>query len=167
MTSKNNYAKHILDGYSFEGESLTLGAATLEQDTIAKAFVKIPLKTINRHGLIPGATGTGKTKTLQVLSEQLSDKGVPVLLMDILNQNEIKMLHGSSKLAPLYSADIDRESAYEILNKKIKTAQEVSKREVNPSKRSPSSYKRQHPIVKVLTSATFIRAVFGILKKVV
>ena len=49
MTSKNNYAKHILDGYSFEGESLTLGAATLEQDTIAKAFVKIPLKTINRH----------------------------------------------------------------------------------------------------------------------
>ena len=70
MTSKNNYNKHILDGYSFEGESLTLGAATLEQDTIAKAFVKIPLKTINRHGLISGATGTGKTKTLQVLSEQ-------------------------------------------------------------------------------------------------
>ena len=91
----------------------------------------------------------------------------PKSRMDILSQNEIKMLHGSSKLAPLYSADIDRESAYEILNKKIKTAQEVSKKEVNPSKRSPSSYKRQHPIVKVLTSATFIRAVFGILKKVV
>ena len=47
------------------------------------AQVKIPLKTMNRHGLIAGATGTGKTKTLQVISEQLSEKGVPVLLMDV------------------------------------------------------------------------------------
>ena len=47
------------------------------------AQVKIPLKTMNRHGLIAGATGTGKTKTLQVISEQLSEKGIPVLLMDV------------------------------------------------------------------------------------
>ena len=46
-------------------------------------LVKIPLRTLNRHGLIAGATGTGKTKTLQVISEQLSEKGVPVLLMDV------------------------------------------------------------------------------------
>ena len=45
--------------------------------------VRVPLKTMNRHGLIAGATGTGKTKTLQVISEQLSEKGVPVLLMDV------------------------------------------------------------------------------------
>ncbi|MEQ9581393.1 MAG: DUF853 family protein, partial [Arenibacter sp.] len=50
---------------------------------ITDAHVKIPLKTLNRHGLIAGATGTGKTKTLQVIAENLSDKGIPVLLMDL------------------------------------------------------------------------------------
>jgi DNA helicase HerA-like ATPase len=55
----------------------------LGEETVTNALVKIPLKTLNRHGLIAGATGTGKTKTLQVLVENLSDKGVPVLLMDI------------------------------------------------------------------------------------
>ena len=52
-------------------------------EAVNKAFVKVPLKTLNRHGLIAGATGTGKTKTLQVLAENLSDKGIPVLLMDL------------------------------------------------------------------------------------
>jgi len=47
------------------------------------AHIKIPLKTLNRHGLISGATGTGKTKTLQVIAENLSEKGIPVLLMDL------------------------------------------------------------------------------------
>jgi len=55
----------------------------LDGETIKDAFVKVPLKTMNRHGLIAGATGTGKTKSLQVLAENLSDKGIPVLLMDI------------------------------------------------------------------------------------
>ena len=55
----------------------------LGEETITNAFVKLPLKTINRHGLIAGATGTGKTKTLQVFAENLSEAGVPVLLMDV------------------------------------------------------------------------------------
>jgi DNA helicase HerA-like ATPase len=60
-----------------------LGCAILDGEPVSGAQVKVPLKTMNRHGLIAGATGTGKTKTLQVISEQLSEKGVPVLLMDI------------------------------------------------------------------------------------
>ncbi len=55
----------------------------LDGETMTNAFVNIPLKTMNRHGLIAGATGTGKTKSLQVFAENLSDKGIPVLLMDI------------------------------------------------------------------------------------
>lgn len=45
--------------------------------------VKIPLKTLNRHGLIAGATGTGKTKTMQIMAEQLALQGIPCLLMDL------------------------------------------------------------------------------------
>ena len=55
----------------------------LDGETIKDAFIKVPLKTLNRHGLIAGATGTGKTKTLQVMAENLSEKGIPSLLMDI------------------------------------------------------------------------------------
>ena len=47
------------------------------------AQVRIPLATVNRHGLVAGATGTGKTKTLQVMAEQLSAAGVPVMMADI------------------------------------------------------------------------------------
>ena len=83
MTSKNDFFKHIIDGYTFKGEYITLGAATLNTKTLTNCFVKVPLKTMNRHGLIAGATGTGKTKTLQILAENLSEKGVPVLLMDV------------------------------------------------------------------------------------
>ena len=54
-----------------------------EGETVTNSYVKIPLKTLNRHGLIAGATGTGKTKTLQVLAENLSEQGIPVLLMDL------------------------------------------------------------------------------------
>ena len=73
----------IETGYSSKGDHINLGAAMLGEETVTGSFVKIPLKTINRHGLIAGATGTGKTKTLQVLSENLSEKGIPVLLMDL------------------------------------------------------------------------------------
>ncbi len=84
MTNKKeSFLDQITKGYFSKGESLILGGALLDGEAIADAHVKIPLKTLNRHGLIAGATGTGKTKTIQVLSEQLSSFGVPVLMMDI------------------------------------------------------------------------------------
>lgn len=83
MSRKEDFIQQITDGYSSKGESITLGGAILEGEALADAHVKIPLKTLNRHGLIAGATGTGKTKTIQVLSEQLSTFGIPVLMMDI------------------------------------------------------------------------------------
>lgn len=83
MSKKENFIQIINEGYASKGESITLGGAMLDGEAIAEAPVKIPLKTLNRHGLIAGATGTGKTKTIQVLSEQLSTFGIPVLMMDI------------------------------------------------------------------------------------
>ncbi|PCH75671.1 MAG: ATPase [Flavobacteriaceae bacterium] len=83
MSRTEDFFKHITEGYQTKGDFITMGAAMLDGTTVKDAFVKIPLKTLNRHGLIAGATGTGKTKTLQVMAENLSEKGVPVLLMDI------------------------------------------------------------------------------------
>lgn len=83
MNKEENFIKQINEGYLSQGESITLGGAILDGEVLPNTFVKIPLKTLNRHGLIAGATGTGKTKTIQVLSEQLSSYGIPVLMMDI------------------------------------------------------------------------------------
>ncbi|MBG6187223.1 helicase HerA-like domain-containing protein [Flavobacterium sp. CAN_S2] len=83
MSKKEDFTKHISEGYSSKGESIILGGAILDGEALPDAFIKVPLKTLNRHGLIAGATGTGKTKTIQVLSEQLSSFGIPVLMMDI------------------------------------------------------------------------------------
>ncbi len=83
MTNSDKFIKDIAEGNTFKGDYITLGAAMLDGETKTNAYVNVPLKTMNRHGLIAGATGTGKTKTLQVLAENLSEKGVPVLLMDI------------------------------------------------------------------------------------
>ncbi|MGD0753930.1 MAG: helicase HerA-like domain-containing protein [Bacteroidales bacterium] len=83
MDRKKSFTTSITEGYSCAGDCIILGGAILDGQPIAEAQVKIPLKTMNRHGLIAGATGTGKTKTLQVISEQLSEKGIPVLLMDV------------------------------------------------------------------------------------
>lgn len=83
MGNKEKFFEHIEQGYAMKGDYITMGAGMLDGETITNAYIKIPLKTMNRHGLIAGATGTGKTKTLQVLAENLSDKGIPVLLMDL------------------------------------------------------------------------------------
>jgi uncharacterized protein len=83
MPSKEQFIQNIKDGYTFKGESVKIGAAVLDGEVVPEASVFLPLKTMNRHGLIAGATGTGKTKTLQMMSEFLSDNSVPVLLMDI------------------------------------------------------------------------------------
>jgi DNA helicase HerA-like ATPase len=71
------------EGYGFEGPSLLLGAPLLDGRVASSARVRVPLEMMNRHGLIAGATGTGKTKTLQVLAAQLASAGVPVFLADL------------------------------------------------------------------------------------
>lgn len=83
MSTKKKFTEHINDGYKFKGDSLILGGAMLDGEPVQGLQVKIPLKTLNRHGLIAGATGTGKTKSLQVLAEQMSVNGIPSVLMDI------------------------------------------------------------------------------------
>ena len=70
-------------GYTFEGAALELGGLLVDATTLGGVPVRIPLSMLNRHGLIAGATGTGKTKTLQLLAEQLSSAGVPVFAADI------------------------------------------------------------------------------------
>lgn len=83
MTKIEQFKQELSKGYTFKGDSIILGSAILDGEVLAGTQIKIPLKTMNRHGLIAGATGTGKTKSLQVLAECLSDASVPVLLMDI------------------------------------------------------------------------------------
>ena len=83
MADNANFLELVKTGYSFKGECFKIGAAMLDGTVVSGADVLIPLKTMNRHGLIAGATGTGKTKTLQMLAEGLSDASVPVLMMDI------------------------------------------------------------------------------------
>ena len=83
MSTKDEFVQAIQRGYSFKGEHVKLGCGILNGEVVNNADVTLPLKTLIRHGLIAGATGTGKTKTLQVLSEYLSDASIPVLLLDI------------------------------------------------------------------------------------
>ena len=108
----------------------------------------------------------------------------PMSRMDILSQKELNQLLDDSKLVLKYNEEIHRESAYEMLNEKIKNAEELKKKQderlalekereaikkekaTKSRRKSSTRYQRQNPVVKVLTSATFIRAVFGVLKKV-
>ena len=73
----------VTAGYAFDGAALELGTLMLGPGQVVQAPVRIPLAMVNRHGLVAGATGTGKTKTLQLLAEQLSGHGVPVFAADI------------------------------------------------------------------------------------
>ena len=83
MAASAEFINRISVGYTFKGDSLVLGGAMFGKEAVAGSLVRMPLTAVNRHGLISGATGTGKTKTVQLLAEQLSKKGIPVLLMDI------------------------------------------------------------------------------------
>src|SRR4051794_37004128 len=76
-------AAELQKAYAFDGPALELGAAVLDGTAHPEARIRMPLSMLNRHGLVAGATGTGKTKTLQLIAEQLSDNGVPVFLADI------------------------------------------------------------------------------------
>lgn len=83
MSYKEEFVQEIQNSYQYKGDKIILGKAKLEGEVLTETEISIALKTLNRHGLIAGATGTGKTKSLQILAEQLSLKGVPSLLMDI------------------------------------------------------------------------------------
>ena len=73
----------IRAGYTFPGPSLELGALVADDEADSATPIRIPLSLLNRHGLVAGATGTGKTKTIQVIAEQPVYQGVPVFLADI------------------------------------------------------------------------------------
>ncbi|MDT0213958.1 DUF853 family protein [Rothia sp. ARF10] len=79
----NAHLDEIRAGYAFDGPALEFGATVIDDTAHPDAPVRIPLGVLNRHGLVAGATGTGKTKTLQLMAEQLSGQGVPVFLADI------------------------------------------------------------------------------------
>ncbi len=83
MEKQKKFVEFLNQGYHFEKETLTLGAAMLDGSVEKAAQVKLAISTLNRHGLIAGATGTGKTVTLQVLAENMCEAGIPVLLMDL------------------------------------------------------------------------------------
>ena len=83
MDRQTQFRNHLAEGQVFKKDYIVLGTGILDGEPVSNAQIKIPLKTLNRHGLIAGATGTGKTKTLQVIAEQLSLKGIPSVLMDL------------------------------------------------------------------------------------
>ncbi|CAN5709357.1 DUF853 family protein [soil metagenome] len=115
MAKKEEFIQAINAGYTFKGESVKIGAAVLDGEVIPEAGIYLPLKTMNRHGLIAGATGTGKTKTLQTLSEFLSDASVPVMLMDIKGD-----LSGIAAIGTVNDKLTDR---YQKINMEYKPAQ--------------------------------------------
>lgn len=83
MSVTENFRSEILKGYTFKGRNIILGGAMLDGVCVPDTHVRLPLSMMNRHGLIAGATGSGKTKTLQIIAEQLSAQSVPVILMDV------------------------------------------------------------------------------------
>jgi DNA helicase HerA-like ATPase len=81
--SVDKFKQEIEPAFSYSGKAITLGGVVYDKNVVPGIQVKMPLSTVNRHGLIAGATGTGKTKSIQRFTEALSEQGVNVLLMDI------------------------------------------------------------------------------------
>lgn len=100
MAKKSGDSATIIDdiraGYTFDGPALTMGALLFEGEPVADAHIKLPIGMLNRHGLVAGATGTGKTRTLQLMSEQLSDNGVSVFITDVKGDLSGMMTPGES-----------------------------------------------------------------------
>ena len=78
-----DFATDIAAAYATDGPAIDLGRGVLDGAVVPEAVVQVPLAMMNRHGLIAGATGTGKTITAQLIAEQLSAAGVPVLIADV------------------------------------------------------------------------------------
>ncbi|TDW18533.1 helicase HerA-like domain-containing protein [Kribbella kalugense] len=83
MAESGDVVETVKQGYAFDGPALELGALLVDDEPKPEATVRIPLGMMNRHGLVAGATGTGKTKTLQLMAEQLSAAGVAVFAADV------------------------------------------------------------------------------------
>jgi DNA helicase HerA-like ATPase len=98
MEKKKAFIDKIKASYHPKGAHLFLGAGLLDGEILAEASVNLSLKMMNRHGLIAGATGTGKTRTLQLIAEQLSDAGVPVFLLDV--KGDLSGLHQAGEPMP-------------------------------------------------------------------
>ena len=79
----NPIVQAVATGYQFEGPALELGGLMIDATTLTGTHIRIPLGMLNRHGLVAGATGTGKTVSLLVLAEGFSRLGVPVFLADV------------------------------------------------------------------------------------
>jgi DNA helicase HerA-like ATPase len=75
--------QRIVQGYTFDEPAIELGVLMESDAPVPGAIIRIPLSMLNRHGLVAGATGTGKTKTLQLMAEQICAAGVPVFAADI------------------------------------------------------------------------------------
>jgi DNA helicase HerA-like ATPase len=80
---KSAFTESVVKSYSFNGPSIFLGSGILEKEILPQAKVNLSLRMMNRHGLVTGATGSGKTRTLQLIAEQLSAAGVPVFMPDM------------------------------------------------------------------------------------
>ena len=80
---KEAFIEQISKAYTFQGSSIILGCGMYEGQVVKETIIRLPLRMMNRHGLIAGATGTGKTKSLQLIAEQLSKQGIPSVLLDI------------------------------------------------------------------------------------
>lgn len=98
MGNQSSFIEKVIASYNPKGAFIFLGAGLLDGEVIAQAKVNLALKMMNRHGLIAGATGTGKTRTLQLIAEQLSDAGVPVFLLDV--KGDLSGLHQPGESNP-------------------------------------------------------------------